>query len=116
MSGAADRPISGSPKSHAPAAGTWQARLVRRQAPAECGTIVREIVVAARGAGAAACRLQGSVWPIRNTWSRATENLYSAWIEKLFDAPLDASPSWPALHVVLRDRSRNILHNHLGLR
>ena len=43
------------------------------------------------------------------------ENLYSAWIEKLFDAPLDAAPSWPALHEVLRDKSRNILFNHLGL-
>jgi hypothetical protein len=41
--------------------------------------------------------------------------LFSAWIEKLFDDPLDATPSWPALHVVLRDRSRNFLFNHLGL-
>ena len=40
---------------------------------------------------------------------------YSAWIEKLFDAPLDAELSWPALHEVLRDRSRNFLFNHLGL-
>ena len=80
----------------------------------ECGTITREIAV--RGdepprPGAAA----GSVWPLRNTWNRATENLFSAWVEKLFDAPLDAAPSWPALHEVLRDRSRNILFNHLGL-
>ena len=60
-------------------------------------------------------RRTGSVWPLRNTWNRATENLYSAWIEKLFDAPLDATPSWPALHEVLRDRSRNFLFNHLGL-
>ncbi|HEY4140094.1 MAG TPA: hypothetical protein VGM57_01705, partial [Pseudolabrys sp.] len=44
-----------------------------------------------------------------------TENLFSAWLEKLFDDPLDATPSWPALHVVLRDRSRNFLFNHLGL-
>ncbi len=43
------------------------------------------------------------------------EDLYSAWIEKLFDAPLDASPSWTALHEVLRDRKRNVLFNHLGL-
>ena len=42
--------------------------------------------------------------------------MYSAWIEKLFDAPLDAAPSWKALHEVLRDRSRNLLFNHLGLR
>ncbi len=53
---------------------------------------------------------------MRNTWNRETENLYSAWIEKLFDAPLDATLSWKALHEVLRDRSRNILFNHLGLR
>jgi hypothetical protein len=57
----------------------------------------------------------GSVWPLRNTWNRATENLFSAWIEKLFDDPLDAAPSWPALHEVLRDRSRNVLFNYLGL-
>src|SRR5262249_34104321 len=49
------------------------------------------------------------------TWNRTTENLYSAWVEKLFDAPLDASLSWKALHEVLRDSSRNFLHNHLGL-
>jgi len=52
---------------------------------------------------------------LRDTWNRATENLYSAWIEKLFDAPLDVEPSWPALHEVLRDRSRNFLFNHWGL-
>ena len=53
---------------------------------------------------------------MRDAWDRDTENLYSAWIEKLFDAPLDEAPSWKALHEVLRDRSRNVLYNHLGLR
>ena len=57
----------------------------------------------------------GTAWPLRNAWNRATENLFSAWIEKLFDDPIDAAPSWPALHEVLRDRSRNMLFNHLGL-
>jgi hypothetical protein len=99
----------------APVPGKWQAKLARERAPAECRTITREIMVHAAEpprprAGA------GSVWPVRNTWDRATENLYSAWIEKLFDAPLDEAPSWKALHEVLRDRSRNVLHNHLGLR
>jgi len=98
-----------------PQPGKWQAQLTRAGAPAECRTIAREIVVAAtqppRPSGS-----KTSVWPIRNGWNRATENLYSAWIEKLFEAPLDASPSWPALHVVLRDPARNVLHNHLGLR
>jgi hypothetical protein len=97
-----------------PAAGTWRATLARDRAPAECSTITREIAV--RGdAPPPPHATEGSLWPLRNTWNRATENLYSAWIEKLFDAPLDATPSWPALHEVLRDRSRNFLFNHLGL-
>src|SRR5262249_49692526 len=97
-----------------PAAGTWRATLTRDGAPAECGTITHEIAVGAdmppRPNGTA-----GSVWPVRNSWNRATENLFSAWLEKLFDDPIDAAPSWPALHEVLRDRSRNMLFNHLGL-
>jgi hypothetical protein len=98
----------------APAAGTWHAKLVRAGAPAECGTITREIAVRDQKPPAPRSA-EGSVWPLRNTWNRATENLYSAWIEKLFDAPLDATLSWPALHDVLRDRSRNALFNHMGL-
>ena len=53
---------------------------------------------------------------MRDAWNRETENLYSAWIETLFDAPLDEEPSWNAMHDVLRDKSRNVLFNHLGLR
>ena len=52
---------------------------------------------------------------MHNSWNRATENLYSAWLEKMFDDPLDAQPSWPALHEVLRDQKRNFLFNYLGL-
>ena len=97
-----------------PAAGRWHARLTRNQAPAECSTITREIAV--RGdKSPRQSETPGIVWSLRNTWNRATENLYSAWIEKLFDAPLDTELSWPALHEVLRDRSRNFLFNHLGL-
>ncbi len=54
------------------------------------------------------------VWSPKTEWSRATENLFSAWIETLFDAPLEASLSWPILHDVLRDPRRNFLHSHLG--
>jgi hypothetical protein len=97
-----------------PAAGKWQAKLVRANAPAECSTITREIVVR-NDAPPRPGSTNASVWPVRNAWDRSTENLYSAWIEKLFDAPLDATLSWPALHEVLRDRSRNFLFNHMGL-
>jgi hypothetical protein len=96
-----------------PAAGTWRATLTRPGATGDCGTITREISVSAQkppGPRSA----PGSVWPIRNTWNRATENLFSAWIEKLFDAPLDTEPSWKAWHEVLRDQSRNLLYNYLG--
>jgi len=98
----------------APAAGAWQAKLVRTNAPAACGTVTREITVRA-DKPAPPGAVAGSVWPVRATWNRETENLYSAWVEKLFDAPLDAAPSWPALHEVLRDQSRNFLFDHLGL-
>jgi len=97
-----------------PAVGTWQAQLTRADAPAECRIITHKISVRqVRPPRLAQSR--GSVWPLRSTWDRATEDLYSAWIEKLFDAPLDAELSWPALHEVLRDPSRNLLFNHLGL-
>jgi hypothetical protein len=97
-----------------PAAGTWRVRLAGGGGQPGCGTITRDIAVrtdkpAPPGATA------GSIWPLHNSWNRATENLYSAWIEKLFDATLDAPPSWNALHEVLRDRSRNMLFNALGL-
>src|SRR5438105_1632589 len=98
-----------------PAAGTWHAKLARDHAPAECSTITHEIAVRDRQPPRPAAP-EGSLWPVRDTWNRGTENLYSAWIEKLFDAPIDAPPSWKALHEVLRDRSRNFLFDRLGLR
>ena len=98
----------------APAEGAWHATLALEGAPAECATITRAIAVQGKQPPGQRAT-QGSVWPLRDSWNRASENLYSAWIEKLFDAPLDAAPSWPALHEVLRDKSRNILFNHLGL-
>lgn len=93
-----------------PTAGAWRITL----ASSGCSTVTREIAVRAeRPAGPSATA--GSIWPIHNAWNRTTENLYSAWIEKLFYAPMDAPPSWAALHEVLRDKSRNMLFNYLGL-
>ena len=54
------------------------------------------------------------IWPTERKWDRGAENLYSAWLESLFqDAGEDAS--WKALHAVTQDRDKNILHNHLSL-
>ncbi|MBE3130280.1 MAG: hypothetical protein IMZ54_06130 [Acidobacteria bacterium] len=47
-------------------------------------------------------------------WSRAEESLYAAWIEALF-AEADERSSWKALHEIMRDPARNVLHDHLGL-
>jgi hypothetical protein len=92
-----------------PAVGTWRAAL----AASGCGTITRDIAVRDAPAPPQAAT-PGAVWPVRASWNRATENLYSAWIQKLFDAPLNAEPSWPTLRAVLRDKSRNMLFNYLG--
>jgi hypothetical protein len=53
-------------------------------------------------------------WKTRRSWNRVRENLYAAWIERLFDAPATERPTWSPLHQVLRDPRRNFLHNHLG--
>lgn len=97
-----------------PAVGKWRAKLVLSRATAGCNTLTRVITVSGRRPRPPGATT-GSVWPLRDTWNRGTENLFSAWIEKLFDAPLDTELSWTALHFVLRDPSRNVLFNHLGL-
>ncbi len=48
-------------------------------------------------------------------WDRRTEAFYSAWIERLFDAPQSEALSFPALQDALHDASRNFLHDHLQL-
>ncbi|RPJ01185.1 MAG: hypothetical protein EHM31_06420 [Candidatus Aminicenantes bacterium] len=51
---------------------------------------------------------------VERGWSWASESLYAAWIEALF-SDADERSTWKALHEVTRDRTRNLLHNHLGL-
>jgi hypothetical protein len=97
----------------APTPGVWHATLTLASAPAGCGTITRDITVSAQKP--AGPRAEHSVWPIRNSWNRTTEDLYSAWIAKLFDGPPDADLSWKVWYEVLRDPTRNILFDYLGL-
>jgi hypothetical protein len=93
-----------------PAAGTWHATLAREGAAAQCA---HEIVVSARKPEPLR-NPSGSFWQVRNSWNTTSEALFSAWIEKLFDAPPDQDLSWKVWHEVLRDRSRNFLYNYLG--
>jgi hypothetical protein len=96
-----------------PAAGTWHATLALDHPTAECSSITRDITVSA-GKPASLPTPSGTFWQVRNTWNSTTETLFSAWIEKLFDAPPDQDLNWKAWHEVLRDRSRNFLFNYLG--
>ena len=54
-----------------------------------------------------------TTWATEQYWTRDMENLYSAWLEILFDAP--EGTSWRPLHQVTRDATRNLLHNSLGI-
>jgi hypothetical protein len=97
----------------APAAGTWRATLTPDRAAAGCGAITRDIAVGARKPEPLRTP-SGSFWQVRNSWNSTTEALFSAWIEKLFDAPPEQDLNWKVWHEVLRDRSRNFLFNYLG--
>jgi hypothetical protein len=54
------------------------------------------------------------VWESEKGWTRAAENLYSAWLEALFQAA-DERASWDTLDEVMRDPARNLLFDHFGL-
>ncbi|MEE8604916.1 MAG: hypothetical protein V3S65_06050 [Candidatus Aminicenantaceae bacterium] len=54
------------------------------------------------------------IWQTEHSWTRLFENLFSAWIEKLFQ-DVEEGHTWDFFHQVIRDDDRNFLHNHLGL-
>ncbi len=47
-------------------------------------------------------------------WDLATQALYAAWIEHLFDAPPEQTLSFPSLEPILRDSQRNFLYDYLN--
>jgi hypothetical protein len=47
-------------------------------------------------------------------WDRRHEALYSAWIERLFDAPIEENYTLPSLEPILRNPERNFLHGYFG--
>jgi hypothetical protein len=98
----------------APGAGKLRVTLAR-DAACGGGVLATKDMTVSRGALAPPRAPRSALWLTRAEWSDANENLYSAWIQHLFDAPPDEQPSWGALHEVLRDRTRNFLYDHLGL-
>ncbi len=98
-----------------PRAGGYLATVVQK--PCDEGKNVAQLATtASRFAPATPPPLQDGdgMWPVRRNWNHTLENLYSAWIETLFDSPDGEMPSWPALHEVLRDPKRNLLFDFLG--
>src|SRR5205823_4846 len=92
-------------------AGAHRVELVAGGHALACATVT----VLPRG-HARPARTQGkAAWQTTRAWDRATESLYAAWIEALFDAPADQGLSFPSLAPVLRDPKRNLLWGHLGL-
>lgn len=94
-------------------AGNLRVELVKNGEPVAC----RRISVAPRGFKSASARPDSpGAWKATQEWSRNTENFFSAWIERMFDAPAEASLGFPSLAPVLHDPARNFLWGYLGLR
>jgi hypothetical protein len=100
----------------APRAGVYDAVLSQKACEAGKGSATKRITVGAFKPGPPAGPTSDTdgIWPVHRSWNHALENVYSAWIENLFDAPDGEMPSWPALHELLRDKKRNLLFDHLA--
>jgi hypothetical protein len=96
-----------------PAVGTWRVAFDRDPSCGGASIAHRTVTVLARPLPSLETP-RTALWANRVPWSRSFENLYSAWIEHLFDAPLEAQVTYSALHEVLRDRDRNFLFDYLG--
>jgi len=57
---------------------------------------------------------KNGVWKTTRGWDNATETLYSAWINALFQGS-DEQTSWSALHEVTQNSDHNFLYNYLSL-
>ncbi|HEX3771177.1 MAG TPA: hypothetical protein VHV30_09950 [Polyangiaceae bacterium] len=97
----------------APAAGAFTATFARTEACGGASLASKALTV--HGSGVPASKPpRTSLWWSRAAWSPSFENLYSAWIQSMFEAPLGEQESYTALHEVLRDRQRNFLYDYLG--
>jgi hypothetical protein len=106
-------PFSFAASVRVPAAGTVRVELVRNGEPVAC----KRITVAPRGHASPPARPDSvGAWQTTQEWNRATENFFSVWIERMFDAPVDATLAFPSLAPVLHDPARNFLWGYLGLR
>ncbi len=98
----------------APVSRKWSVTLSRSEACGGADLSSRVVTLIDRSPPAPDSPLT-ALWPTRVTWSPSFENLYSAWIESMFEAPLDVQVSYSALHDVLRDPAHNFLFDYAGV-
>ncbi len=56
----------------------------------------------------------GPIWNDRNEWDPAHEDLFSVFVERLFDYSIEEDLTWTDLNEVVADRERNLLYGYLG--
>jgi hypothetical protein len=105
-------PLSLSAELAAPRAGRTRLVWTRGEHVVAC----RDVDVVARATRTEHAAPGKGVWESRRGWARRMEDFYAAWIERLFDAPVEQSLDFRPLHQALRDRARNFLYGYLGLR
>jgi hypothetical protein len=54
----------------------------------------------------------GPVWDVRHNWSEGYENLYAAFVESIFDFPIEDDLTWTSLNELTSDSTRNILFDY----
>jgi hypothetical protein len=95
------------------APGNLRIELVRDGETVAC----RRVAVRRKGSAMAPARPESAgAWKATAEWNRDSENFFSAWIERMFDAPADTDLAYPSLAPVLHDPARNFLWGFLGLR
>jgi hypothetical protein len=92
----------------APEPGRWKV------AVGESGRVVACDEVRVASSPPARERTTDAVWNVRNRWDEGFENLYAAFVESLFDYPVDEDLTWRSLHELTRDPQRNLLHDYYG--
>jgi hypothetical protein len=90
-----------------PSAGRWTAVFGDGEQVLAC----TRFAVARSPAEPEARTTPGPAWPVDRSWNRATENLFSAFVEQLFREPIGDDVTWENLQVVVGDPKRNLLYD-----
>jgi hypothetical protein len=93
----------------APAAGRWTVVLGDGDNVAAC-----ERIVVGNTRPRARAADPNAIWTPRLRWEADTEALYSAFVEQLFDYPIEEELTWPNLTVLLQNEANNLLFDHLS--